>query len=260
MSAETGKVPIGLQLFSVVAETLKEKAAALAGTVEIGYVAAEPWGYGGEELEWQGHTPAEIRRMYDDCGLVCCGFHLATGALLGDNLARTIEMNQVLGNRYLIIAADKQRMAARETILELAGILNDTAEKLEPHGMVTGYHAHGFDFERFGDETAWEILFGHTAPEVVMQLDIGNCANGGGDPIAMLEKFPGRARSVHLKDYGGGPDAVIGEGEADWQRIFELCDTEHHPEWYVVEEGGPDGLGFEVSKRSLEALRRMGRA
>ena len=259
MSSDIGKTPIGLQLYSVRGEVHKDLAAALAGTAGIGYEAAEPWGYGGEELKWQGHAPAEIRRLYDDNGLTCCGFHLATGALLGDNLARTIEMNQILGNRYLIIAADKQRMGSPDTIMALAGILNETAEKLAPHGMVTGYHAHGFDFERFGEQTAWEILFGNTGREVVMQMDIGNCANGGGDPIAMLEKFPGRARSVHLKDYGGGPDSVIGEGKADWDRIFELCDTQHHPEWYVVEEGGQDGLGFEVSGRSLEALRRMGR-
>ena len=260
MTDDTGRAPIGLQLFSMRGEVQKDLAAALAGTAEIGYEAAEPWGYAGAELQWQGHDPTAIRRMFDDAGLACCGFHLATDALLGDNLARTIEMNQILGNDYLIIAADKQRMSAPATIMELAGILNDTAEKLEPHGMVTGYHAHGFDFERFDGETAWEILFTHTAGEVVMQMDIGNCANGGGDPIAMLEKFPGRARSVHLKDYNAGPGGVIGEGDADWGRIFELCDTQHDPEWYVVEEGGDDGLGFEVSRRSLEALRAMGRA
>lgn len=259
MAGEAKKVPIGLQLFSVRGECARDLPAALKGTADLGYVAAEPWGYGGEALEWQGWPVEDIRKMYDDNGLKCCGFHLATGALLGDNLERTIEMNQELGNKYLIIAADKQRMSAVETIMELAGILNGVAEKLKPLGMWTGYHAHGFDFEKFDGETAWEILFSNTRDEVVMQMDIGNCAGGGGDPIGMLEKFPGRARSVHLKDFGGGPDAVIGEGEADWDRIFHLCDTLHHPEWYVVEEGGKDGLGFEVSKRSLEALRRMGK-
>ena len=253
------KVPIGLQLFSVRGECGKDLPAALKSVAEIGYVAAEPWGYGGEALEWQGWSAKDIRKMYDDNGLTCCGFHLATGALLGDNLERTIEMNQELGNKFLIIAADKQRMSSVDTIMELAGILNGVAEKLAPLGMLTGYHAHGFDFEKFGDETAWEILFSNTRDEVVMQMDIGNCASGGGDPIAMLEKFPGRARSVHLKDFGGGPESVIGEGDADWERIFELCDTSHHPEWYVVEEGGQEGLGFDVSRRSLEALKRMGK-
>ncbi|MEW6752310.1 MAG: sugar phosphate isomerase/epimerase [Candidatus Latescibacterota bacterium] len=259
MASGTGKAPIGLQLYSVRGECQGDLASTLEQVARLGYAAVEPWGYAGDQLAWLGHPAAGLRAMLDAAGLRCCGMHLSTGALQGDNLQRTIELNQVLRNRYLIIAADRERMSGRARIAELAGILERTAAALQPLGMWTGYHAHGFDFARFGEETAWEILFSSTSPEVVMQMDIGNCAGGGGDPIAMLEKFPGRARSVHLKDYGAPPDGVIGEGQADWVRIFELCDTLHHPEWYVVEEGGADGLGFEVCRRSLEALRRMGR-
>ena len=259
MSGDSTNVPIGLQLFAVRGEVQKDLAATLQSVAELGYVAAEPWGYGGEELEWMGHKPEEIRKMYDDSGLTCCGFHLATDALLGDNLERTIEMNEILGNKYLIIAADKQRTSELETTLELAEILNTVAAKLEPLGMVTGYHAHPFDFGYFGDETAWEILFSNTREDVVMQFDIGNCANGDGDPIKMLRKFPGRAKSLHLKDYGGEPGSVLGEGKADWETVFELAETLHHPEWYVVEEGGDEGLGFDVPMRSLQALKAMGK-
>jgi sugar phosphate isomerase/epimerase len=255
----TDKVPIGLQLFSVRGECKKDLPATLKAVAELGYVGAEPWGYGGDTLEWMGWPAKDVRKMYDDTGLTCCGMHLSTGALLGDNLSRTIELNQILGNNFLIVAADKGRMSALETITELAGILDDTAEKLAPLGMSTGYHAHPFDFVRFGDETAWEILFSNTRQDVIMQMDIGNCAGGDGDPIAMLIKFPGRARSVHLKDYGGPPGSVIGEGKADWAEVFRLCETLHDPLWYVVEEGGPDGLGFDVSARSLAALKRMGK-
>jgi len=184
---------------------------------------------------------------------------MATGALLGDNLARTIEFNKTLGNRFLIIAADKPRMSARNTIMELAGILNDSCEKLAAEGMFCGYHAHGFDFETVDGEVAWEILFGNTVKNVIMQMDIGNCANGGGDPIHELRKFPGRTKSLHLKDFGGPAGSVIGEGKADWPTIFALCDELHPVEWYVVEEGGADGLGFEVCGRSLQALRAMGK-
>ncbi|MBD3184734.1 TIM barrel protein, partial [Candidatus Poribacteria bacterium] len=216
-----------------------------------------PWGYGGDKLEWMGHKPKDIRKMMEDNGLKCCGMHLSTGALLGDNLSRTIEMNQILGNNFLIIAADSQRMSSIDTIMELAGILNDVSEKLKPMDMFTGYHAHGFDFKMVDGELAWDRLFSNTNKNVIMQMDIGNCASGGGDPIAELKQFPGRARSVHLKDFGGGPDSVIGEGEADWDVIFQLCEELHNTEWYVVEEGGKDGLGFDVCKRSLESLKKM---
>jgi hypothetical protein len=38
-----------------------------------------------------------------------------------------------------------------------------------------------------------------------------------------------------------------------------LCDTLHQPLWYVVEEGSKDGLGFEISGRSLQAHKVMDR-
>jgi sugar phosphate isomerase/epimerase len=252
-------IPIGLQLFSVRGEC-KNLPATLKAVADIGYQGAEPWGYNGSSLEWQGHACREIRQMYDDNGLICCGLHMTTDALRGDNLARTIEFNRILGNRFLIVAWDQPRMSSVAGVMELAGILNAAAERLKAVEMFTGYHAHGFDFAVLEGQIAWDILFANTRPEVIMQIDIGNCASGGGDPIATLRKFPNRARSVHLKDFGGPPDSVIGEGQADWPEIFRLCETEQNTEWYVVEEGRSDGTGFDIPRRSLEALRRMGKA
>ena len=254
-----GKIPIALQLFSVRGECARDLPATLAAVGAMGYEGAEPWGYAGDEVAWMGQSAKALRGLFDDNGLRCCGMHLQTAALLGDNLARTIELNQELGNRFLIVAADKQRMSAVETIAELARILDDVAEKLKPLGLRTGYHAHGFDFTRFDGRTAWDILFSSTREDVVMQMDTGNCAGGGGDPIALLKKFPGRALSVHIKEYGQPPDAMIGEGQAPWEEIFRLCESTAGTEWYVVEQGGPDGLGFEIPKQCLDALRRMGK-
>ncbi|MFW6189560.1 MAG: sugar phosphate isomerase/epimerase family protein [Planctomycetota bacterium] len=250
-------IPIGLQLFSVRGECQKDLAATLQQVADIGYVAAEPWGYDGEALEWMGHSAQDIRGMYDDAGLTCCGIHLSTGALLPDNIECTVEFNRILGNDFLVIAADKQRMSSVETIGELAGILNDAAEKVATDGMFVGYHAHPFDFEIVDGEVAWNRLFSQTREDVIMQMDIGNCAGGDGDPIGTLRKFPNRARSVHLKDYGKPEGGVLGDGEADWETIFEVIDTMQNTEWFVIEEGGPDGLGFDVPRRSLQALRRM---
>lgn len=253
------RIPIALQLYSVRGECNKDLPAAVKGVAALGYEGVEPYGYKGETDEWLGWSSADLRKMLDDNSLPCCGIHLSTDALLGDNLARSIAFNQALGNKFLIVSSDKPRMSATDTIMELAEILNGVADKLAPLGMLVGYHAHGFDFETVDGKIAWDVLFANTEPEVVMQMDIGNCANGGGDPIGTLRRFPGRARSVHLKDYGLAPGGALGEGEADWEEILRLCETQHDTEWYVVEQSGPEGLGFEVPQRSLEALRRMGR-
>ena len=253
-------IPIGLQLFVLRGETEKNLPAVIEGVAKCGYQGAEPWGYTGETLNWQGLHCRDIRRHYDDNGLICCGLHLTTEALNDDNLSRTIEFNKILSNRFLIVAMDPNRMKTDEGVLELANILNNTSEKLQQEGMYTGYHAHGFDFATLENgQIAWDMLFSHTNPEVIMQLDIGNCASGGGDPIGTLRKFPGRARSVHLKDFGGQKNSVIGEGLADWPEIFHMCETAQNTEWYVVEEGGEDGFGFDIPRRSLQALRKMGK-
>ena len=91
---------------------------------------------------------------------------------------------------------------------------------------------------RWTAQIAWDTLFSNTRPEVIMQMDIGNCASGGGDPIGTLRRFPNRARSVHLKDYRR-PVAEFGDrrGQGGLAEIFRLCETEQNTEWYVVEEG-----------------------
>jgi len=251
-------IPVAIQLFSVRGEVQKDLAATLKNVAEIGYKGAEPWGYPGDELSWQGHTAQDIRKMYDDNGLKCCGIHLQTKAL-AENIDRTIEFNKILGNTFLVIAADKGRMSSVDGIKELAGILTRASEKLKGENMFAGYHAHGFDFAEVEGQTAWYRLFDQLPEDVIMQMDTGNCYNGGGDAIEALKKYPGRARSMHLKEYGQPEGGVIGDGKTDWNEVFRLAD-EGKTEWFVVEEGEKGGEGYEICTKSLEALKKMGRA
>ncbi len=253
-------IGIGVELFSVYARCEKEDLPATLREVRsIGYTAVELWDYDGVTLVWKGWKAAELRRLFDDTGLVCCGLHLSTQAMQGDNLKRTIEFSHHLDNRFLIIAGDKNRMATPAGIQELGNILTEAAATLAPHEMWTGYHAHAFDFARLGNGTAWEILFRSLSPDIIMQLDIGNCARGGGDPVAILRQFPGRARSVHVKDFGDAPELAVGEGKANWPEIFDLCETTQHTEWYVVEQAAQNGMDFGPIRRSFQNLRAMGK-
>ncbi len=246
------KIPIGLQLYSVREQCAKDLPGVLAAVAKMGYAGVEYAGYYGRDAK-------ELRKLMDDNGLVCCGTHTALSTLLGDNLKGTVEFNKILGNKYLIVPSmPKERAASKETWLETAKLFNELAEKVKADGMLVGYHAHGGDFKKIGDETPWDIFFGATNKEVVMQLDIGNCLEGGGDPYAVLRKFPGRSTTIHLKEAGGPKTAVIGEGDVKWDEVFALCEK-GGTEWYIVEHerGGPDPLGD--VRRCLENLRKMGK-
>ena len=90
------QVPIGLQLYAVREECAKDLAKTLATVAGMGYAGVEFAGY-------HNRSAAELRKLLDANGLKCCGTHTGLDTLLGDALPRTVEFNQQLGNRYLIV-------------------------------------------------------------------------------------------------------------------------------------------------------------
>jgi sugar phosphate isomerase/epimerase len=251
---EQNKIPIGFQLYTVRGEFSRDVPGTLKKLTEIGYKAVEFWGYSGTKDVYQKYSAKDLRKTLDDCGLKCCGMHLDLKALAKENLSVTIENNRELGSEYLNVAAAKEKMGSEEGIAELANLLNERAKDCKPHGMVVGYHAHQFDFEKIKGRFAWELLFSRTGPEVNMQVDVGNTLSGKGDPIAMLKEFPARTRTIHIKEHD---DKTF---ESDYYKeVFHLCETTSGTKWYIVEMGGLLGNGFEVPKKALEKLRSLGK-
>ncbi len=248
-SAADKKIPVGLQLYSIREQCKADLPGMLAAVAKIGYKGVEFAGY-------YDRTAKDLRKMLDDNGLVACGTHTPYESVQPANLEATIEFNRTIGNRFLIVPWMEGK--SKQAWLDKAKEFNDLAEKVKPHGMFVGYHAHAHDFQKFDGESAWDLFFGNTKPEVIMQLDTSNCAEGGADPVAVLKKYPGRARSIHLKAHGGGPDAVIGEDKINWPEVFAFCEGPGKTEWYVLEhESGKDPL--DAVKRSFAALKKLGK-
>ena len=247
------KIPIGLQLYSVRQACAKDLPGVLRAVAKMGYQGVEFAGYYGREAK-------ELRKLLDANGLKCCGTHTGLNTLTGDALKDTVEFNKILGNKFLIVPGlPGGRLASVPAVKETAKLFSELAEKVKPQKMRVGYHAHGGDFRRLDGETAWDILFSNASPDVVMQLDIGNCIGGGGDPIAVLKKFPKRSATIHLKEHGGKPEAVVGEGDVKWDEIFRLCETTGGTQWYIVEHERRAGSPMENVRRCIENLRKMGK-
>jgi sugar phosphate isomerase/epimerase len=242
-------VPVGVQLYSLRDQCKTDLPGMLKVVSQIGYKGVEFAGY-------HGRSAKELRTMLDDNGLVACGTHTPYETVLEGKLKETVEFNRTIGNKFLIVPSMSGK--TKQEWLAKATLFNEISEKLRPEGMFVGYHAHQHDFEKLEGESIWDIFFGNTKPQVIMQLDTSNCRDGGADPVAVLQKYPGRARSIHVKANGGGPEAVIGEDKIDWPMVFTFCESKGGTQWYVLEhETSKDPV--DAVKRSFEALKQMGK-
>lgn len=248
------RIPIALQLYSVRHDCERDLEGTLEAVAQMGYDGVEFAGYYGRSAE-------QLRSLLDRFGLRCAGTHTRLETLSAENVSDTVAFNKILDNRFLIVPSlPEEARASRQGWLNTARLFNEIAARLRDKDMVTGYHNHWVEFAPLDGELPMDTFFGNTSDDVVMQIDIGNALHGGGDPIHFLRKYPGRAQTIHLKEYAKGYDkALIGEGNVDWQQVFSLCEEQGVTEWYIVEQESYAHEPLECVKRCVENLRAMGK-
>lgn len=248
------RIPIALQLYSVREDAARDLQGVLAAVAGMGYEGVEFAGY-------YGHDARTIRGWLDAYGLKVAGAHVGIETLLGDELLRTVEFHQTLGNTTLVVPGlAEQWRNSRAAWLKTAETLNAVAVALKPYGMRTGYHNHHIEFAPMEGELPWDTLFGNTTDDVIMQFDTGNALHGGAQAAPFLRRYPGRAKTMHLKEYSAAnASALIGEGDVPWTEIFELCETIGGTEWYIVEQESYAYPPLECVRRCLQALKAMGK-
>jgi sugar phosphate isomerase/epimerase len=256
------QIPIALQLYSVRHDLDRDLRGTLQAVAEMGYAGVE---FAGAPKQ----SAQELKPLLDECGLVCCGWHTPFAHVQADTLETTIAFNQALDNPNVIIPGIPAELReTRDDWKKLAGFFDDLAQVLAPHGMKTGYHNHHIEFVPLDGERPWDTFFGNTGPGVIMQLDTGNAIYGGGDPVTILNEYPGRAGTVHLKPYSKalgkddphqGFQPVIGDDDTPWQEIFDLCETTGGTQWYIVEYESDAYPALEAVDLCLKGLRAMGK-
>ena len=249
-----GMLPIGLQLYSVREDCAKDLPGTLAKVAELGFDGVEFAGY-------YDYSAQDLRKMLDDLGLKCCGTHTGIKTLMGDALEQSVEFNKILGNKFLIVPGlPEPYRNSREAWRKTADIFNAWVDKVASHGMYVGYHNHTIEFTPMDGELPWDTFFGNTKPEVVMQVDSGNALHGGADVVPFIKKYPGRALTVHLKEFSStDEDAVVGEGDVNWSALFEACESIGNTEWYIVEYERSVPSRFPLVEKCLKNLRDMGK-
>ena len=248
-------LPIAVQLYSVRHEAEQDLPGTLAKIRQMGFEGVEFAG-------WYGHSAVQIRTWLDAEGLRVAGAHVGIETLLGDQLEASVEFAHTLGNEFLIVPWLPASTNAewKQAAIDLSAI----SATLAPHGLRTGYHNHDKEFKVLSGETElpWDVFFGNADPSVIMQFDTGNALSGGGDALPFLKAYPGRATTVHLKDYDVANSSYappVGEGDVPFTEIFDVCETTGGTKWYIVEYEDEALPALDGINRCLQNLRKLGK-
>jgi sugar phosphate isomerase/epimerase len=248
------RIPIGTQLWCVRQQLATEIPGTLQSLSKIGFEAVElENAFGKSGVEWRKHL--------DAAKLKACGFHHRLDELQGDKLAATVEFNQAVGNRNLIIRslpADVYKSG--DLLKKTADAVNEAAEKVKPHKLRVGYHNHTTDFNRIDGEYWWNRFADQTSKDVILQLDSGNASEMAGVTVVdLIRRNAGRTISMHVKPFSKkNPDAYLGADELDWPAIMTAAETTGGIEWYIIEyerEGVPPLESLKANFDSLKKLR-----
>lgn len=124
---------------------------------------------------------------------------------------------------------------------------------LEKYGVALTFHHHMGTVVQSAEEV--ERMMANTDPKYVSLLfDSGHFSYCGEDPVAMVEKYVGRIKHVHLKDIRPevveqvkaenksflqgvrmGAFTIPGDGCVDFDSIFKVLEENHYEGYMVVE-------------------------
>jgi sugar phosphate isomerase/epimerase len=251
------RIPIALQLYSVRRDCAENFDAALEQVAAMGFEGVEFAGY----YTYAGRA-SELRNRLQALKLKAAGTHVQLNTLEGDALKATIDFHQAIGCRFLIVPGNPA-FTDPDKSKALADTFNKVAETLKPLGMACGYHNHVAEFKKDGDKTFWDLFAERTSKDVILQQDCGWTLAAGLDPVAYINKYPGRTKTTHFKptvrEGETSKKAILGQDSVDWAAVYAACLSTGGTEWIVMEqETYPDGkTPMECTRESLAGLKTI---
>ena len=263
-SVGTGKSfkgPVGLQLYSLRAQFTKNVLQGLEITK----------GYGIHDVELAGtynQRPEKFRETLLANGLNPVSAHFAYERYR-DNPESVADDAQKLGLKYSGLAWIPHNGAFDEqTCRAAAAVFNHAGQVLAKSGVRFFYHVHGYEFQPYGNGTLLDLLIKETDPKyVAFQMDTTWIYFPGQDPVAWLNKYPGRWELMHMKDLKNGVargaltgntdvnnDVPLGTGQLDWPAILKTAKKVGVKYYFIEDESAAAPEQIPQSLRYLEQV------
>jgi sugar phosphate isomerase/epimerase len=276
LNAQTLKVPLGLQLYSVREQLPKDYEGTLKQLGGIGFREVESAGY-------YNHGAAQVKQAMSNAGLHLVSAHYDLDDLQ-QKLDEVVAFNKEVGVSYLICSfpgfkdpsrvkslSDKEKINAftLEDWRWNAEQFNTIGKKVNAAGLKFGYHNHSMEFGKKDGVVPYDELMRLTDPaHVTMEMDCGWVVVGGGNPIEYLRKYPTRITMLHVKDFKditanssieNVPTIVeLGQGSIDYRPIFAQAAKSGVVKHCFVEQEGYNVPPMEGLKIDADYMHKLG--
>jgi sugar phosphate isomerase/epimerase len=238
---------VGIQLYTLRDDARRDPERTLGDIAAAGYNDVEMLG----GMSNFGLAPAKVRAILDRNGLRAPSTHVGGNAL--DDLDRQLADAAIMGHQYIIVASlPVGENPTLDDYRRWADKMNEAGRRSVAQGIHVGFHNHASDFKPIGGVVPYDVFMDRTDPVVVRhQLDTGNVAMAGIDPLDYMKRYGSRYWSFHIKDVptlGAANDTELGKGVIDFRRLFAMVDNIDNKHMFVEQETYP-GTPLESARR-----------
>jgi inosose dehydratase len=184
--------------------------------------------------------------------------------------AQSKEREKIAGR----VPGDGSASLTAEQWSNVARIAREAERIAGEFGLDLVFHPHVATFVETPKETE-RFFDAVSASRIGLCLDTGHCHYGGGDPVAIANRYKNLLRYVHIKDIDAavleesnrkklnfdqaveaGVFSQIGEGCIDFPAFFRTLQENGYSGWCVVEQDIKYGVSTVSPKASMEASLR----
>lgn len=255
-------ISVGVQLYTLRDTISKDFEGVIKQVAAIGYKNVEVY-------DFYGKSAADVKKLLDDNGLKSPSGHWVLPKLR-KNLDKCIEDAKGIGCEYLVMPIlEEPERKTFDQYKRHVEFFNKAGEQCKKAGITFAYHNHNFEFQKYGDTTAFDFLLKSLDAELVkIEMDCFWVTHAGQDPVAFMENNPGRFPLLHIKDLKAGNEpttkldakmglfAEVGSGTIDWKRIFAAA-PKGGLKYYYVEQDFCERPPIESIKMSFDYLKQL---
>lgn len=178
---------------------------------KMGYTGVEAAAYSNGKI--YDRTPEEYRSVIEAAGMKSVSTHvthlLTEDELKSGDLSAALEWwkgciaaHKAAGCEY-IVTPSMPRKPDQATMDLYCRYYNEVGRLCKEQGIKYGYHNHAYEFQhKIGKTLMYDYLAEHTDPSLVfLQMDVYWAVIGDASPVDYFKKYPGRFKSLHIKDH-----------------------------------------------------------